>query len=182
MLWRVETSVTFPPLPPAAPIGSVHPTTCRSRSPVRLIRHSVRALGCALFLLATGRAPAQGGPPLVTDDPGTPGRGNWEVNVAATLDRTSLASSWGTPLVDANYGWGERVQLKLEMPFAVVSGADGTRGGIGNPLFGAAGGGGEGGRPRAREGRGRPRLREPRRGGLGVGHRARPFLRQRRGA
>lgn len=136
MLWRVETSVTFPPLPPAAPIGSVHPTTCRSRSPVSLIRHSVRALGCALVLLATGRAPAQGGPPLVTDDPGTPGPGNWEVNVAATLDRTSLASSWGTPLVDANYGWGERVQLKLEMPFAVVSDADGTRGGIGNPLFG----------------------------------------------
>src|SRR5664280_2245623 len=113
MLWRVETSVTFPPLPPAAPIGSVHPTTCRSRSPVSLIRHSVRALGCALVLLATGRAPAQGGPPLVTDDPGTPGPGNWEVNVAATLDRTSLASSWGTPLVDANYGRGEGGILAL---------------------------------------------------------------------
>jgi hypothetical protein len=102
----------------------------------RRARGSVQALGCTLVLLATGRAPAQGGPPLVTDDPGTPGPGNWEVNVAATLDRTSLASSWGTPLVDANYGWGERVQLKLEMPFTVVSDADGTRGGIGNPLFG----------------------------------------------
>jgi hypothetical protein len=93
-------------------------------------------LGCALLLLASRLARAQGGPPLVTDDPGTPGPGNWEVNLAVTLDRTSLASSWGTPLVDVNYGWGDRVQLKLEMPWAVVSDESGTRGGIGNPLFG----------------------------------------------
>jgi len=87
-------------------------------------------------LLAASLARAQGGPPLVTDDPGTPGSGNWEVNVAVTLDRTSHSSRWGVPLVDANYGWGERLQLKLEMPLAVVSDGDGTRGGIGNPLFG----------------------------------------------
>ena len=38
--------------------------------------------------------------------------------------------------MDANYGWGERIQLKLEMPLAVVSDGDGTRGGVGNPLLG----------------------------------------------
>lgn len=92
-------------------------------------------LAGALFLAAAG-ARAQGGPPLVTDDPGTPGPGTWEVNVALTLNRTSLSSSWGTPLIDANYGWGERLQLKLEMPVAVVSDAGGRRGGIGNPLLG----------------------------------------------
>ena len=32
---------------------------------------------------------AQGGPPLVTDDPETPGDGHWEVNLAATGDHTS---------------------------------------------------------------------------------------------
>ncbi len=53
-----------------------------------------------------------------------------------TLDRTALFSTWGTPLMDANYGWGERVQLKLEMPWVVESDGDGTRSGIGNPLFG----------------------------------------------
>jgi hypothetical protein len=95
-----------------------------------------RRLGAALFLLAAGRARAQGGPPLFTDDPGTPGSGNWEVNVAMTLDRTAFLSTWGTPLVDANYGWGERVQLKLEMPWVVESDDLGTRGGVGNPLFG----------------------------------------------
>lgn len=32
---------------------------------------------------------AQGGPPMRTDDPGTPGPGNWELNFAATADRRS---------------------------------------------------------------------------------------------
>jgi hypothetical protein len=96
---------------------------------------SRRILACIILLFA-GRARAQGGPPLVTDDPGTPGPGNWEVNVAATLDRASSSSFWETPLVDANYGWGERVQLKVEVPFTVLSDAGGTRGAVGNPLFG----------------------------------------------
>jgi hypothetical protein len=102
---------------------------------VRRGRTAIGLLAAAL-LLAGGRARAQGGPPLFTDDPGTPGPGNWEVNLAMTLDRASLSSFWGTPLVDANYGWGERLQLKLEMPWTVVSDELGTRGGIGNPLFG----------------------------------------------
>jgi hypothetical protein len=102
---------------------------------VRRGRTAIGALAAALILTA-GRARAQGGPPLVTDDPGTPGSGNWEVNVAVTFDRTSLTSTWGVPLVDANYGWGERLQLKVEMPLTVVSDGDGTRGGIGNPLVG----------------------------------------------
>ena len=94
-------------------------------------------LATTVFFLA-GAAPvrAQGGPPLLTDDPGTPGAGRWEVNVAFTLDRTSAGREIGAPLVDANYGWGERVQLKLEMPWVVVSDDLGTRSGIGNPLLG----------------------------------------------
>ena len=37
---------------------------------------------------------------------------------------------------DANYGCVERLQLKLEMPWVVVSDDAGTRGGVGNPLLG----------------------------------------------
>ncbi len=95
-------------------------------------------LATALLLLA-GAAPAraQGGPPLLTDDPGTPGPGRWEVNVAFTLDRTSSRREIGAPLVDANYGWGERLQLKLEMPWIVVDDdIEGRRSGPGNPLLG----------------------------------------------
>jgi hypothetical protein len=96
----------------------------------------IRTFACATVLLAAGGARAQGGPPLFTDDPGTPGPGNWEVNVAMTMERTAQFSTWGTPLVDANYGWGERLQLKLEIPWVLASDEGGTRSGLGNPVFG----------------------------------------------
>lgn len=92
----------------------------------------------AVFSLAAA-APvrAQGGPPLLTDDPGTPGAGRWEVNIAFTLDRTSASREIGAPLVDANYGWGERLQLKLEIPWIVEDeDVEGRRSGLGNPLLG----------------------------------------------
>lgn len=59
------------------------------------------------------------------------------MNLAFTLDRVPGLSQIGTPLLDANYGWGDRLQLKLEMPWVVVSGEPGgTRNGVGNPLLG----------------------------------------------
>jgi len=60
---------------------------------------------------------AQGGPPLLTDDPGTPGSNNWEINLGYTVDRRSTGNSYETPILDMNYGWGDRVQLKYEMPY-----------------------------------------------------------------
>lgn len=95
-------------------------------------------LAAAVFLLAAA-APvrSQGGPPLLTDDPGTPGAGRWEVNIAFTLDRTSASREIGAPLVDANYGWGDRLQLKLEIPWILADDdAKGRRSGLGNPLLG----------------------------------------------
>jgi hypothetical protein len=71
----------------------------------------------AAFLLALAFA-TLAGPPLETDDPDTPGPNNWEINLAspfATRDGTWLLQ----PLLDINYGVGERVQLKLK-PRAVV--------------------------------------------------------------
>jgi Putative MetA-pathway of phenol degradation len=79
----------------------------------------------------------QGGPPLLTDDPGTPGNGRWEINTAFTLERTRDAKLLEAPLLDINRGVGERVQLKLEIPWVVLdeSGAD-ARSGLGNTLLG----------------------------------------------
>lgn len=97
------------------------------------------AVPAVVLLLLAGAVPAraQGGPPLLTDDPGTPGPGRWEVNVAFTLDRTSLGRELDTPLVDANYGWGERLQFKLEIPWIVEDEAvEGRHSGLGNPLLG----------------------------------------------
>jgi len=95
-----------------------------------------RVLPLALVLApATGRA--QGGPPLVTDDPGTPGNRRWEINVAFTFERRGTARTFETPLVDANYGLGDRIQLKIEMPWIVRREDAGPRqDGAGNALFG----------------------------------------------
>ena len=93
------------------------------------------AVAFALSAAATGVA--QGGPPLRTDDPGTPGNGNWEINLAATADRRSQERLYETPLLDVNYGLGERMQLKFEIPWVIrTSKSEPTKAGLGNSLIG----------------------------------------------
>jgi hypothetical protein len=76
---------------------------------------------------------AQGGPPMITDDPGTPGAGHWENNFAFTLDNTPTEHLYETPIADINYGWGERVQLKIEIPWLVVKAPNSSaKTGLGN--------------------------------------------------
>lgn len=70
---------------------------------------------------------AQGGPPLLTGDPGTPGNHNWEINLGYTADRQPADSYYEAPILDMNYGWGARVQLKYEMPFVCNSTNHGPR-------------------------------------------------------
>jgi hypothetical protein len=90
---------------------------------------------CALLYCSL--APAQGGPPMVSDDPGTPGDGKWEINLAWTGERNSGATAQDTPLLDMNYGVGERLQLKYEVPWLVVQQPYGaSRSGIGDSLAG----------------------------------------------
>jgi hypothetical protein len=74
---------------------------------------------------------AQGGPPLETDDPGTPGPGRWELNTAVTLERTSEATNYEAPVGDFNYGVGERIQLTLEIPLLWEDARE-TRVGVGH--------------------------------------------------
>src|SRR2546426_11687664 len=65
-------------------------------------------------------ARAQGGPPLITDDPDTPGPGHWEINIAALMNKTRRQRRVEVPRVDLNYGVGRRIQLKFEMPWVVL--------------------------------------------------------------
>src|SRR5580704_12112881 len=57
---------------------------------------------------------AQGGPPFYTNDPGTPGPFNWEINVAYMPFFYSSQSVSHTPDVDINFGIGDRIQLTYE--------------------------------------------------------------------
>ncbi len=87
--------------------------------------------------LTTRSALAQGGPPLITDDPGTPGDGNWEINVAFEAEKRRTQRSYAIPLLDINYGLGDRIQLKYEVPWLVLDERGRhTSAGLGNSAFG----------------------------------------------
>jgi hypothetical protein len=59
-------------------------------------------------------------PPMAMDDPGTPGHMGIEVNFVGTAER--IGSGRGTEsLLDANYGIGDRIQLKYERPYVTTS-------------------------------------------------------------
>ena len=92
-----------------------------------------KAIAFGVFLLGALVAHAQGGPPMQTDDPGTPGNRAWEINVGVTSDRRTHSREFEMPVLDMNYGLGDRIQLNYEIPY-VVSGADDeqTRSGLGN--------------------------------------------------
>jgi hypothetical protein len=73
------------------------------------------------LLLVTGPARVWGigSPPLITDDPGTPGAGHWEINLGLSTERRPGLQLSEAPAVDLNYGVGDAVQLKFEVPFLI---------------------------------------------------------------
>ena len=73
-----------------------------------------------VLAVASQAAFAQGGPPLVTDDPETPGDGHWEINLATMGTHTSGRWEIAAPDADVNYGWGDHVQLKVDVPWVFV--------------------------------------------------------------
>ena len=75
-------------------------------------------------------------PPMEMDDPGTPGRRGIELNFVGTLVRAGALRASET-LLDANFGIGDRVQLKYERPY-LTDGAVGahTQRGLGATEFG----------------------------------------------
>lgn len=80
---------------------------------------------------------AQGGPPLETDDPGTPGAGRLELNVSAEAQWEGSRTLYDAPRLDANLGVGRHLQLKLEVPWRVATApASPASSGMGNVTLG----------------------------------------------
>jgi hypothetical protein len=73
----------------------------------------------ALCVLDSGRARGQGGPPFLTNDPGTPGDANWEINLASMQSMARGVSSYQVPQIDLNFGVGDRIQLTYEIPYVL---------------------------------------------------------------
>jgi hypothetical protein len=82
-------------------------------------------------------ARAQAGPPFLTNDPGTPGNGNWEINLASLQTIVRGASAYQVPQIDLNYGVGDRIQLTYEISYVLQdSTGQPDRTGWGNALPG----------------------------------------------
>jgi hypothetical protein len=93
-----------------------------------------RALLVAVASSALGASEAlgQGGPPMITDDPGTPGNKKWEINLAFAFEHRPNERSFDTPGIDLNYGVGEHIQLTLQGgPVLLTRSGHGLIGGLG---------------------------------------------------
>src|SRR5216684_2415898 len=77
------------------------------------------ALACVLII--SPNTFAQGGPPLITDDPETPGNGHWEINIGYMIERGLNERIYQSPNIDINYGFTNHVQLKFEMPWLLMN-------------------------------------------------------------
>jgi hypothetical protein len=99
---------------------------------VHLVLEAARLCALAAFAFAQS-ASAQGGPPLVTDDPGTPGNGHVELNLSFEADRSFGGTDYDAPRADLNLGVGPRMQVKAEMPWRVAAGGRArAKAGLGN--------------------------------------------------
>ena len=78
-----------------------------------MLRRLVLSVLVPVFF-AGASAFAQGGPPYYTNDPGTPGNLNWEINLGYMPFFYSNNSVSHTPDVDINFGIGDRIQLTYE--------------------------------------------------------------------
>jgi hypothetical protein len=83
------------------------------------MRHPGGFILLSLMLPLTAAAHAQGGPPFRTDDPDTPGNKHFEINFGFIADRNPGTGAYQVPDVDSNYGLGDRLQLKYELPIAI---------------------------------------------------------------
>jgi len=69
---------------------------------------------------------------MITDDPGTPGNGHWENNIAISFEHRANEWSIDAPAIDLNYGWGDHIQLTLQTSLVTLKRSDhGAVAGIG---------------------------------------------------
>jgi hypothetical protein len=94
----------------------------------------------ACFLIALLCAPiavrAQAGPPFITNDPGTPGDANWEINIASAQSISRGSAAYQVPQIDLNYGLGRSVQLTYEVPYVLQTDGQSRQSGWSNAFPG----------------------------------------------
>lgn len=76
----------------------------------------IKTIILLFFLLATKSLFSQGGgPPMLSTDPGTPGKNRWEINTALGY-HFSAQSNIQIPTMEIVYGVGNRCQISAQLP------------------------------------------------------------------
>jgi hypothetical protein len=57
---------------------------------------------------------------MITDDPGTPGNGHWENNLAIAFEHRPNETLLDLPAIDLNYGLGDHIQLTLQTSAVIL--------------------------------------------------------------
>ncbi|MGY4515954.1 hypothetical protein [Lysobacter sp. HA18] len=89
-----------------------------------------------MLLAASFVAHAQAGPPMITNDPDTPGAGVWEINIAATGSTQPHGETLDAPDLDINRGVGDRIQLSVHAAWAHARARDAWSSGLGDVELG----------------------------------------------
>ncbi len=73
------------------------------------------------------------GPPILTNDTGTPGPGKWETNMGFSVEKRRGTILYDTPALDLNYGVGDRIQLNYSVSWVMLyASGEGAMSGLGN--------------------------------------------------
>jgi hypothetical protein len=99
--------------------GPWHSARAALDRPFRCVTFARALCIFAVCLHFPGTVRAQAGPPFLTNDPGTPGSANWEINVGSMQTIARGVSSYQVPQIDLNFGVGDRIQLTYEIPYVL---------------------------------------------------------------
>jgi hypothetical protein len=105
----------------------------RTSTAARLASRGILRCLCGALLCVPGLVRAQGAPPFISNDPGTPGNGNWEINLGTTQTVMRGGAAYELPQIDVNFGLGDRIQLTYEIPYVLATASgEPTQSGWGN--------------------------------------------------
>ncbi len=103
---------------------------------ISVINFTKKFLVLLLFAAYKFSSAQGGGPPMITDDPGTAPKGKFELNISLISNITETENEYQSPLFDLNYGLTEHLQLKMEMPYLNYTGSQEKLNRLGSPLIG----------------------------------------------
>jgi len=101
-----------------------------------MARHTSRFAIAAAILWGLIASNLEAGNPLQTNDPETPGRNGWEINLSHNMRFTRPAFGQALPLLNINYGHLKNDQWKISIPVTEFDPHPGEHWGIGDVQLG----------------------------------------------